>query len=180
MTGWLPLLAAFSVLVIFGYTAAQQVYRQSANDPQTQLAQDIAQAINGGVDPTGLVGTGKIEMTKSLATWLIVVGKDNKVVADNVTLNGKTPTYPTGVLEAARSTGQDVVTWQPESGVRHATVAVKVPNSSGQVVVVGRSLSEVEHRVSQLGLMTLTTWLVGAVGTLVLIWGVQVVTKKSS
>lgn len=180
LTVWLPIVVALTVVIGLVYGAVQQNYRQSANDPQIQLAQDIADAINGGVDPKSLVGTGKIDMAKSLATWLMVVDKNNKVVTDNVVLNAKTPTFPAGVLDVARQNGQNNVTWQPQAGVRSATVSVKVSNSSGQVVVIGRSLKEVESRVSKLTLMSALAWVFGVVVTFVTVWFGYMITKKAS
>jgi hypothetical protein len=50
---------------------------------------------------------------------------------------------PSGVLQTARASGVDTVTWQPEPGLRMAIVA---RSSVGRVVVAGQSLAPYEDR----------------------------------
>lgn len=166
---WLPLAFGLTVMAGLIYVTVQQNYRQSANDPQIQLAEDIAAAVANGVKPADLTAGGNTDMAKSLATYLIVVDKTNKVLAANAELNGKTPTVPDGVLAGARQGTQERVTWQPANGVRSAIVAMAVPKGDGQVVVVGRSLREVEVRESQLTIMVLGSWIVAFFGSLAIV-----------
>jgi hypothetical protein len=64
-----------------------------------------------------------------------------------------------GIFDYVKKNGQDRVTWQPEPGMRLATVVV--PYEKG-FVMAGRSLTEVEKRESQVenlcGLALLGTW----------------------
>ena len=48
---WLGFAAVVTLLCFLVYIVAQQNFRQSANDPQFQLAQDAANAINKGTEP---------------------------------------------------------------------------------------------------------------------------------
>ncbi len=177
---WLPLAFVMTITAGLVYGTVQQSYRQGANDPQIQLAEDIADAINGGVDPTTLVGSGKLDMAKSLSTFLIVVDKDNKVVADNVQLGGKSVNVPIGPIDQARQHGQNRITWQPQANVRNAIVLQPVLSQKGEVVIVGRSLREVEIREGQLTSMVFLAWAVGLAGSLILVWLGQMVPKPKT
>lgn len=174
---WLPLAFVVTVMAGLVYATVQQSYRQTANDPQIQLAEDIADALTNGVDPKSLVGTGKLDMAKSLSTFLIVVDNNNVILADNVQLNSKTPTVPAGAIAVARQHGQNRITWQPQADIRHAIVLQRVkPNN--QVVIVGRSLREVEQRESDLTAMVFLAWAASLAGSLVLVWFGQAITAK--
>ncbi len=131
----------------------------SANDPQIQMAEDVANQLNSGMEPASLIPAAQVEISNSLAPFLMVFDDSGKVVASSARLHGETPTYPTGVLEYARQNGQDRVTWQPEAGVRMATVVVPATNG---FVMAGRSLREVEIRENQAqtlsGLAMLAIW----------------------
>jgi len=87
------------------------------------------------------------------------------------------PVYPTGVMDYVRKNGQDRVTWQPEVGIRMATVVV--PYNNG-FVLAGRSLTEIEKRASQVeslsGLAMLGIW----AATLIIIALGELVGRKKS
>jgi hypothetical protein len=149
----LPPAVVLAVACGVAYGEAQQVLRSSANDPQVQLAEDAARSLDGGAAPASLVGTGSavaslagpgtVDVATSLAPFLAVYNESGTAIASNGTLAGAAPVPPKGVLEAAHSSGRDVVTWQPGPGIRIA--AVVVPWSGG-TVLAGRSLREVEAR----------------------------------
>ena len=52
------------------YLTVQQNYRQNADDPQIQIAQDTVNSLNSGANPTNLVSSNKIDLTKSLSPFL--------------------------------------------------------------------------------------------------------------
>jgi len=91
------------------------------------------------------------------------------VVAASARLHGQVPALPGGLLDYVRQHGEDRVTWQPESGVRMATVIVHVPKGPGGFVLAGRSLLEVEKRIDQAGLLSGLGALVVAVGSLIVV-----------
>lgn len=132
-------------VVVFGtiYTVGQQVLRQSANDPQIQLAEDIAQLLSGTAKPSDLASNTRIDITTSLAPFLVITDTKGAVLTTSGQLDGKDPIIPLGVFDSAKKMGQDRVTWQPRKGVRVALVVV--PYKDGYVAV-GRSLREVEKR----------------------------------
>jgi hypothetical protein len=46
------------------------------------------------------------------------MGEDDKPTSGTITLHGSRPALPAGVLQTARTSGFDDVTWQPEPGLR--------------------------------------------------------------
>lgn len=164
---WLPLAFGLTVTIGFVHLAVQQSYRQDAYDPQIELVESVGAALSSGVKATDLLGEAPpTDIAKTLTTFLAVVDKDDKLVASNAKLNGQSPVMPSGLLVAARQGATERSTWEPQAGVRQAVVALAVPNGDGQVVVVGRSLREVDLRISQLTALTLFAWVVAIFGSL--------------
>jgi uncharacterized membrane protein len=69
------------------------------------------------------------------------------------------PQPPAGVLDFTRNNQEDVITWQPEPGVRMAMVYEKVSAAGIGFVAVGRSLKEVEIREANLVRMVAIAWI---------------------
>ena len=140
---WLPVAAAAAVLSVLSYGNTQQALRQSANQPQVQLAQDAARALDQGGSPGDVVPSEQVDLSRSLAPFLIVYDAQGRVIASSAQLDGSTPPLPDGVLDAARAAAGrgDRITWQPAAGVRIA--AVVIPYGEG-AVLAGRSLTEIE------------------------------------
>lgn len=158
-----PTLFLATALTGFVYATVQQVYRQSANDPQVQLAQDAAQTLSQGVDPVTVVRSATVELSHSAAPFLMVLGEDHKLLASSARLDGNMIQPPDGVLDAAKK-AEHRVTWQPRSDIREALVIEHIKSDAGGFVVVGRSLLETESRVDQLGRMILLAWGVMVLG----------------
>ena len=138
------------------FLVVQQDLRTGANDPQQQLAEDAAAQLNGGADPPSVVSGSTIDVGASLAPFVVVYGPSGTVLATNGQLDGQPPMLPTGVLASAYATGIDKVTWQPQPGVRIATVSVPW---HGGTVSAGRSLRVVEEQESALELLVGAGWL---------------------
>jgi hypothetical protein len=173
---WVPIAVAVTLLSVLIFTLVQQDLRQTANDPQIQMAEDTAAALASGEPVASLVPSARVDIAASLSPFLIVYDNRGKVTASSATLDGKTPSLPAGVLTSARSSGQDQVTWEPRSGVRIA--AVVVPVSTGGSVLAGRSLREIEIRESDLLGSTALAWLfiLGAVAVTIL--GIEVLVER--
>ncbi len=154
---WLPL--ALAVTLIFGavYATGQQILRQSANDPQIQLAEDAARDLDQGATAATVVGQQTVDLGTSLAPFVMVVDSNGTVAASSGVINGQPQKPPQGTLAYARAHGQHRVTWQPTATIRQALVIQ--PFSKGWVIS-GRSLREVEARVSQLSLQLGTAWFI--------------------
>lgn len=144
---WLPL--AVTIVLLSGLIdlAVQQDLRQSANDPQIQLAEDTAQQLSSGHYSPSVLAAITVDPSQSLAPFMIVYDQAGHVVASGAKLNGQTPMPPAGVFSFAKAHGEDRFTWQTASGLRLATV-VKSYSAGDQTgyVLAARSLREVEQR----------------------------------
>jgi hypothetical protein len=146
LKSWLALAAAIIFLSGLVEVTVQQNFRSGANDPQIQMAEDTARALESGQDAAALVPAGKVDIAASLAPYLVLYGPDSKPTAGNGFLHNSLPVLPGGVFEYAARDGRNQVSWQPEPGVRSAVVIVPVNGGKGGYVLAGRSLREVEIR----------------------------------
>ncbi len=155
------ILASAVITILCGliYVTTQQSYRTAANDPQLQMARDISYNLENNQPVTDLVKPGTIEISKTLATFTVLYDPDGNPVQSTGVLDGQLPQIPKGVFDYTKKHGEDVITWQPRRGVRMATVVEPVRSDVIGFVVVGRSLSEVEKRVSNLTSMILLGWM---------------------
>jgi hypothetical protein len=144
---WLPIEAGVTLLTLLIYASVQQAYRQGANDPQIQIAEDAARAVAHGADPASLVSGAPVDIAASAAVWTAVVDGEDRALAANLRLDGHTPLPPAGVFADARRNGENRVT--------------------RAVIVVGRSLRDTEWRVDRLGLMALAAWLATSLASLI-------------
>jgi hypothetical protein len=163
---WLPFAVVITAFCALAYASVQQAYRQGANDPQIQMAEDAADALAGGTSVDEIVPASKVSVAKGLAPFLIVYDGDGKVLAESVVLDGKTPELPDGVLDSTKQMGENRVTWQPREGVRIAAVIVSYKDG---FVLAGRNLREVEIREAQVTQFAGITWLLAMIATLVVI-----------
>jgi len=174
---FIPLTVVITAFCGLTYAAVQQSYRQNANDPQIQIAEDSAAQLNQGATPKEIVPLDQVDMAKSLASFLIIFDKNGKVVDSNVQLDGKIPTPPPGVFDYVSSGGQrsigslkkklifkleggseqNRVTWEPRENVRIAAVIAKYNDG---FVLVGRNMREVEIREENLSHMVFAAWIV--------------------
>ena len=156
----LPAAVALTVAAFVTVAAVQQDLRIGANDLPQQLAEDGARALDGGASPASVAGAGTVPVETSLAPFLAVYDTTGTLLATDGSLDGGPPTIPAGVLQAAKVTGRDSVTWQPRPGVRVAVVAVPW---QGGTVASGRSLRVVESRIDAIQALVLAGWLAGLV-----------------
>ncbi len=163
---WLPfavVITAFSMLV---YASVQQVYRQDANDPQIQMANDAADALNSGSSVESVVPQEKVSFAKSLAPFYVIYDIDGNPVAGSGILDGALPEIPKGVLDVAKQAGENRRTWQPQGDVRVASVVV--PYEDG-FVLAGRNMREVEIREAQISGFVGVTWILALIVAFVVI-----------
>jgi hypothetical protein len=161
---WLQLAGLTTALCLLLYVVAQQIQRHTANDPQIQMARDAATLLESGQTPDAVLPAERVDMSRSLAPFLIVLDDGGKVLATSATLRGAPRAVPPGVLAEVRARGEERVTWQPEPGVRIASVVDRYAGSSGGFVVAGRSLQETEERVVQFQHLILLGWALTLVG----------------
>ena len=156
LRSWLPIATTVVMLSGLVYLAVQQSYRQGANDPQIQIAQDLKETLQNGKSAQDLVGqtitlATQVDLRKSLASFVIIFDDNGKPIASQAVLDGRIPTPPPGVFSYTKTKKEDRFSWEPKPGVREATVLLRFEGSKPGFVLVGRSLKEVENRVSQLG-----------------------------
>jgi hypothetical protein len=167
---FIPLAIVVTAMSGLVYLVGQQGLRIGANDPQVQLAEDAAARLDAGEMPSGVVGSGAtVDVARSLAPFIVVYDRAGTALATDGQLDGKPPAVPVGVLEAARASGVNAVTWQPRAGVRVATVSVPW---QGGTVTAGRSLRVVEQREDTLLSLVALAWVVTLVATAVACVGV--------
>ena len=104
-----PILVAGTVMMLVVYAAIQQSYRQSADDPQIELAEDAAAALSDGNPASDfLSGMPKTDMSKSLASFMMIFDDSGELLASSAYFNGTSPTSglptpPHGVFDFVRS-----------------------------------------------------------------------------
>ncbi|MBI5531042.1 MAG: hypothetical protein HY918_06125 [Candidatus Doudnabacteria bacterium] len=177
---WLPMAVITVILAGLVYAAVQQNYRQSANDPQIQIARDVADAIvRGDAQADGIVPpTPTSELANSLATFVAVYSATGTPIGASVSVDGKLPTLPVGVFLAAAQKGENRFTWQPKTGVRVAAVLESFKGKDSGYILVGRSIREVEVRIAQLTIMTgIATALALILSYLAVLWYAMQVIK---
>ena len=175
---WLPFAVVATAFCGLVYSTVQQVQRHNADDPQIQMAEDAAAALNRGENVTDVVPKTSVEISQSLAPFMVIYGADGKPIASSGLLNGQIPNYPLSALNSSKASGENRVTWQPTNEVRVASVVA--PYHDG-FVMAGRNLREVEKRENQTEIFAAVTWLLTLAATFVVIlFGQLFMTGKKS
>ncbi len=164
---WIPLAITITAFCGLVYLSVQQNIRQSANDPQIQMSEDLADALENGGSPDSLIPKTNVDISKSLAPFVIVFNDKAEVVISSVILNGKTPTPPSGVFDFVRKNNKESFTWEPNPGIRIAASVIKYNGAKPGFVLAGRSIREVEKRESSLEKQVLGAWLATLVASMV-------------
>jgi hypothetical protein len=173
---WLPLavLATFMAGIAFG--VGQQVLRQSAYDPQVQLAEDWSNQIESSTNPQQLNLGAFIDPAHSLAPFGIIYDQDGNIIGSSVSAPS-TMKQPDGVFDRADTMADHEVrfTWQPASGDRYAVVIKRATlQDKSYYVLAGRNLREVEIRTNKLMLMVGVGW-AGTLTALVVVQNLHLV-----
>lgn len=155
---WVPVAVAVTALSLTLAVALQQAVRTGANDPQVEMIEDAATRLDAGAPPAAVIPAGSVEISASLAPWLLVYDRSGHLLAGSATLHGQPPPFPDSVLFGLRGQGRDLITWQPEAGVRSAVAAAAW---RGGYLVAGRSLRREEERIGALQRIVLAGWLAG-------------------
>jgi hypothetical protein len=160
--------------VLFGtiYVVAQQLDRQGANEAPLRLASQVAAELREG-QTTTVDAQPHVDLSRSLAAFVVVEDAQGSATSGSGFLKGALVSLPTGVLANAAKNGQDNVTWQPQAGLRFATVTLKVGD---QFVTAGQSLKPSEDRDGNIQLLVGFGWLVSMLvlgGTWFWLWRVR-------
>jgi len=152
---WLPIAITGTALVLLTYVGLQQNYRETANDPQIQMAEDAANLLAHGTAPSEVVSSQKVAVNDSLSPFMIVTDTKGTVLASSATLNGTTPLPPLSTLTDRKSNilfpgktaaNENRFTWEPEKGTRIAAIIVPYTGTNSGYVIAGRNLREIERR----------------------------------
>ena len=173
LKSFIPLAVAITLVCGLIYVSVQQVLRQSANDPQIQIAEDVSGALSTGVPPQAIANPNGTDLKKSLATFIIVYDSSKSAVLSSATLDGKTPELPKGILDEVNKKGQQRITWEPKSGIRVAAVIQKYSGKAPGYVLVARSIREVEKRELMLEQGVGIAWIITLIATLASIYFVN-------
>ena len=155
---WAIATAVVTTLALASYGIPQQHLRNGADNPQRAQSARLAESLSHGVAASAALHGPKVDLRTSLAGHTTIYSASGRILASTATLDGATPRIPAGVLRSALRDGVDRVTWQPADGVRVAAIARPYDNGAG-VIVVGRSLREVEHRIDRLTRAVGLAWL---------------------
>lgn len=174
MLRWLVFVVLLTIIFGTLYVSIQQVLRQSANDPQIALSEDLAQNRSQRSDGSTLeLGGPTVDIRSSLQPFIMEFNDKGVLQQTNLNLEEfyrdtkQIVTVPPGVFEYTRNHKQDRFTWQPFSNVRIATVVTYFKGKSSGFVLVGRSLREVEAREENMMKLVGLGW-AGAVSVLTL------------
>lgn len=154
MVIWLIIMFLVTFTSSLVYLVAQQSIRLGANETPMQLAIDTSLKLENGQNE-GLFSSDKLDISKSLSPFLLIFDSNKNLVNTSAVIGNTKPNYPKGVLESVDKNGTDKVTWQTQSGLRFATVAIKT--NSGYIVT-GQSLAEPEKLIDHIGKLVLEAW----------------------
>jgi sensor histidine kinase regulating citrate/malate metabolism len=164
---WLTLVFVITLLCGLIYASVQQSLRQGANDPQIQIAEDLADRLNPLTQIPNFSQT--VDLKKSLSTFVIIYNHDGKPITSTAYLDNQIPSPPIGVFQNAEKNKENRVTWEPQDQIRIAAVIVPFGNQTG-FILAGRSLREVEKRVDRITAFTFIIWLVSIIGSFIVLF----------
>ncbi|HEY5583826.1 MAG TPA: hypothetical protein VIK78_04960 [Ruminiclostridium sp.] len=147
-------LVTFTCLLV--YLVAQQSLRLGANELPSQLAIETSIKLQNGQSIKEAIPTEKVNIEKSLNAFVMVYDSNKILIATSGIIGNSQLVYPKGVLDNVSQKGEVRVTWQPATGLRFATVAIKYNN---EYIVAAHSLSETEKLIDKLGELVFLSWL---------------------
>ena len=155
-TIWIIIIFLVTFTCMLTYLVTQQVIRVGANEQPAQLAAETSINLESGQDAKDAIPPKITDITKSLGTFVMIYDKDKKLIAYSGMMGKSEPVYPKGILGNLDRVGEERVTWQPQAGLRFATVALKTDNN---YIVAAQSLFEREKLVDVIGKLILAAWL---------------------
>jgi hypothetical protein len=165
---FIPLGVAITGICGLIYFTGQQIYRQSANDPQVDLSENYASRLGAGAPFTSIVPLVTVDLEKddNLYPFVMTFDINEKNIGSTARLNGQSPSIPGGILEEAKVHGYNQITWEPQVDIREAVVIKYYKQDKNEgYVLVGRSLREVDNRVEILARYTIIVWFIIMVGS---------------
>jgi hypothetical protein len=156
-------LAAFAIIAILHilvYAGLQQVNFSRAADPQTEMANEIANSIRKDIAVDHYFSQNPADLSWSSLPFVVLYDSALRPVKYSATLNGKPPEIPVRVLEQSDRYGSQKISWEPGNGKRMAVALDYVGKSGISVVAVGRSLKHIEETTANLIKIIFLSWIV--------------------
>ena len=146
----LSAIAIITILIGLVYVSVQQSYRSSANDPQIQIVRELRTRLEFGKPIDYYLRQDSMDLENSMGTFVATFDKNGQPLQSNALLDGKLPNLPSGVIQYVKAHKEDWVTWQPRKTIRLALGIAATNTEPVAYVAAGRSLVEVEERISRL------------------------------
>jgi len=172
---WLAMMFLVTFTSSLVYLVAQQTLRLGANEQPMQLTKDTMLKLENGQSAVRAIPVDKVNIAQSLSPFVMVFDSNKNLLETSGMMGSSSPVYPKGVLDSVAKSGEDRVTWQPQNGLRYATVAVKY---SGGFIVAGHSLSETERLIDTIGRLVAQAWLVCVVFSGIALMIIYTFTRK--
>lgn len=172
---WVIIIFLITFTCLLTYIVTQQLTRLGANDLPVKLATETSIKLEKGQSPGNSIPGETIDISKSLETFVMIFDKDKNLIATSAMMGNVEPVYPKGVLNYVDKMGEDRVTWQPQDGLRFATVAIKTGDN---YIVAGHSLQEPERLIGIIGNIVFFAWLACAVFSSIALGIVYIFIKK--
>ena len=153
---WLIVMFLVTFTCSLVYLVAQQSLRLGANELPSQLAIETLIKLQNGQSVNDAIPTEKVDISKSLNAFVMVYDSNKSLSATSGIMDNNDPVYPKGVFDSVDLKSESRITWQPEVGLRFATVAIKYSNG---YIVAGRSLTETEKLIAKLSELVFIAWL---------------------
>lgn len=173
---WLIVMFLMTFTCSLVYLVAQQSLRLGANELPFQLAIETSIKLQNGQGVNDAIPTEKVDITRSMNFFVMVYDHNRNLIATSGIMGNNDPVYPKGVFDSVDQKGESRITWQPEVGLRFATVAIKYSNG---YIVAGQSLTETEKLIDKLGELVFIVWLTCTVFLALAIGVVFVFIKRS-
>ena len=154
----LPLICG-TIAILFATIASHQVIRMGVDSRLSVIAQDAGTELVSGALISPLVAGKIIQIKKSGSAFLSILDNDGKILGTNGSLEGVDLIPPKGVLEYTRAHTEERVTWEPQQGVRIATVLRYIAGETPMYVVAGVSLAEAQRQICLIRQLALLAWI---------------------
>jgi hypothetical protein len=158
---WLAVVGAATLVLGAAYAMNLQSVRRSADDLPFAVSQAAKAQISKGAAPESVVPNANVNIRQNNNPFIIVTDDKAQLLAGSAFLDDRVPLPPKGVFDYTKAKGIDVVTWEPASGVRLATVVTtyKTPSNVEGFIITGQSLRQAAYRIKTSTLIISAAWL---------------------
>lgn len=134
----LPTILISLVFLTILVTARSIIRNQSDEELYTKGA-DYRTVLQTGQPSNKLKNLEAVDPYESLSSFVILYDVNKNVLGTNLVKSRQVPEIPGGVLDTARNSNVNRVTWQPYSDLRLSTVAYKVSGNFNGFIVVAKN-----------------------------------------